>query len=562
MKKASRLKRAFTARFAIILCAIIVIAIVVGGGILRINRGNKRVEDLEGKKAVMMQAEIAHYKWVLNLSDAVNYSVDFTGEKDPTKCVFGKFVYSDVKNDPDMKSFYDKVEPLHKQLHSLADQVLTLASTDRNGAVLLLKGDVNKTVGDLSTLLNQETTVMEKKIQAQYASMRRLVTVIAVLAIIDILVILLCVYDIFAYISKNVIKPIGNLQAECGKLSEGQLHLTFDTEAKNEIGELGGILNRSIGEILKYIDAIDYAMSEFSKGNFTLVSPVEFLGDFVRIKESIGSFQDRMNNALVQIATAADQVSMGAEHVSNGSQTLAQGASEQAASVENLSATAKMFSEQIASNAEYSQQMDTFGKQSGDLVQKSQAEMQQMVDSIREIARTSEGIRNIIKTIDDIAFQTNILALNAAVEAARAGTAGKGFAVVADEVRSLAQKSAEAAQNTNTLIESSLTQIKKGEGLANRSYESFGQVAESWDKIVGMIEKIAHTSQDQSSLIEKIADELDRVSSIIQSNSATSEESAAASEELDSQADMMKELVKQFRLKVKGSNKGHCQENL
>lgn len=549
MKKASKLQKAFAARFAVILCFVGIIAVVVGGGILRIIQGNKKIEDLENKKAVMMQAEIAHYKWVLNLSNAVNYGVDFTGEKDPTKCVFGKFIYGEAEEEPDMQAFYTQVEPLHKQLHALADQVLNLAQTDHNGAVQLLRTDVNQTVNSLSGLLNQETSDMDTKIQAQYAAMRKLVTIIAILSIVDILVVLFCVSDIFSYIRRNVIKPIGNLQSECVKLSEGQLHLTFDTKANNEIGELGQILTRSIGEILKYIDVIDYAMSEFSKGDFTLTSSEEFLGDFVRIKQSIGSFQNRMNDTLLQIGTAADQVSMGAEHVSNGSQTLAQGASEQAASVETLSATAKMFSEQIANNAEYSQQMDVFGKRSGELVKKSQAEMQQMVEAIREIARTSEGIRNIIKTIDDIAFQTNILALNAAVEAARAGAAGKGFAVVADEVRSLAQKSAEAAQNTNTLIESSLTEIKKGENLANRSYESFGEVAESSEKIVGMIEKIALTSQDQSTLIEKISDELQHVSSIIQSNSATSEESAAASEELDSQADMMKELVRQFHLK-------------
>lgn len=554
MKKTSSMQIAFLIRFAVIILSIIATVVVVGGGMLKIVQRNKEIEDLENEKTILLQSEIDHCKWEMALSDAINSNTGFTGQKDPTKCAFGQHIYAEVKNDPDMQKFYQQAEPVHRELHELADQVIELSVTSHNEALTLLKGDVKQKVDSLSTILEQEVTVKNTEVQETFTIMHKLLLIMVLLSMCAAVLIVSCVCNIYIYVDKKVIKPITKFQEECRKLAEGKLNLSYDTKIPNEIGELGAIMNQSIGEIKTYIQAIEFGMTEFSKGNFTCVCPIQFQGDFVKIQSSIESFQKIMNDTLLQIGMAAEQVAMGAGQVSDASQVLAQGAAEQAASVEELSTTASSFSNQITSNAEYSQQMNVFGKRSGEMVKKSQVEMEQMVNAIQDIAKTSESIRNIIKTIDDIAFQTNILALNAAVEAARAGTAGKGFAVVADEVRSLAQKSADAAQNTNTLIESSLAQIEKGEKLANRSYQSFGEVAASAAFILEMIEKISVTSQDQSESINRISQELNQISSIIQTNSATSEESAATSEELGSQSVIMKNLVMQFQLIRSGRN--------
>ncbi|WP_320928602.1 methyl-accepting chemotaxis protein [Hungatella sp.] len=515
---------------------------------LKIVQNNKVVENLENEKTILLQAEIAHYEWKLQLNDAVNCGIDFKGQKDPTKCTFGQYIYTDIKNDPDMQKFYQQAEPAHRELHALADKALKLSESNRNEALEFIRNDVDQSINSLSKILNKEISVKSAAVQAQFAAIHRLLMVIVIISLCAAVIIVFSVFNTYIYIEKKVIKPIAGFQAECRKLSEGKLDLIYDTRIPNEIGELGAIMNRSIGEIQTYIKAIEFGMTEFSKGNFTCVCPIQFQGDFVKIQRSIESFQKSMNDTLLQIDMAADQVEMGAVQVSNASQILAQGAAEQAASVEELSAAASGFTRQITSNAEYSQQMNGFGKQSGEMVKKSQMEMEQMVNAIQDIAKTSKSIRNIIKTIDDIAFQTNILALNAAVEAARAGKAGKGFAVVADEVRNLAQKSAEAAQSTNLLIESSLLQIVEGEKLANRSYRSFSEVAGSAAQILEMIEKVSITSQDQSEAINRMSQELKQISSIIQTNSATSQESAATSEELGSQSVIMKKLIMQFQL--------------
>lgn len=548
MKKTSSLQAAFLTRFTIVILSIFITVFVMGGGMLRIVQSNKAVENLENEKAILLQAEIAHYEWKLQLNDAINYGIDFSGEMDPAECTFGKYIYNDVKNNPDMQIFYQQAEPAHRELHALADKVLKLSESNRGEALAFIKDNVDQNMKSLSKIMEKEVSAKSAAVQVQFAAIQRFLVVIIIISLCAAVIIVFSVFNTYIYIEKKVIKPIAGFQAECRKLSEGKLDLVYNSKIPNEIGELGAIMNQSIGEIQTYIKAIEFGMTEFSKGNFTCVCPIQFQGDFVKIQRSIESFQACMNDTLLQIDMAAEQVEMGAVQVSDASQILAQGAAEQAASVEELSAAASRFTRQISSNAEYSQQMNEFGKQSGEMVKKSQMEMEQMVNAIQNIAKTSKSIRNIIKTIDDIAFQTNILALNAAVEAARAGKAGKGFAVVADEVRSLAQKSAEAAKSTNSLIESSLLQIDEGEKLANRSYKSFGEVANSAALILDMIKSVSITSQDQSESINSMSQELEQISSIIQTNSATSQESAATSEELGSQAVIMKKLVMQFQL--------------
>ena len=295
---------------------------------------------------------------------------------------------------------------------------------------------------------------------------------------------------------------------------------------------------------------IDYLMTEMAHGNFDILSkvPDKYIGDYENILKSFRGLKSSINESFHGIAQVSEQVAAGASQVSFGAQTLSQGATEQASSIQELSASIEDISQRVKENAEGAEKAKTLTAETETIMQGSVSDMDLARQAMDEISATSKNIGKVIKTIDDIAFQTNILALNAAVEAARAGAAGKGFAVVADEVRNLSQKSAEAAKNTTTLIESSIEAVEKGTQLVNRTSNDFVGVAQKSAEVARLVDTISVQAQEQASAISQVSIGIEQVSAIVQMNSATSEESAAASEQLSSQAEVLKGLVGQFRL--------------
>ena len=378
--------------------------------------------------------------------------------------------------------------------------------------------------------------------------------------IIVLIVFFVLALGISLYVAFNTTYQLNNVLSQIYKaaddLSQGKLSAHVEYDGANEFGEVARRLNFSFSELNKYISAIDYGMSEFASGNFSCECPLPFQGDFANIQHSIENFQDKLCVALGDLGTSAAQVNAGSDQVADGAQSLAQGATEQASSVEELSAAISEITSRINDTAEFSRKANQLGQTARETVIRGKDEMTQLLSAIRDIAAAANNIQSIIKVIDDIAFQTNILALNAAVEAARAGNAGKGFAVVADEVRSLAQKSADAAQETTGLIKNSLQHVSRGEEIAHRTDTAFNDVATSAEDILRMIEKIAHASSEQADAISQISVGIDQISSVVQTNSATAEESAAASQQLSSQASLMKNLLDQFRIKGVSATSG------
>lgn len=350
--------------------------------------------------------------------------------------------------------------------------------------------------------------------------------------------------------------PLEELEAAAKEMANGNLKASIGYQSDNELGILSDSMRVMIERIRYYMGEISDVAGQLAAGDLDVKEQEAFLGDFLPVQDSLTQLVSSLNDTMSQINQSADQVSAGSDQVASGAQALSQGATEQASSVQELAATINDISFQVQGTAENSKEALSETNDAGSAVADCNRQMQDMIFAMSDISEKSAEIGKIIKTIEDIAFQTNILALNAAVEAARAGAAGKGFAVVADEVRNLAGKSSEASKNTSDLIAGSVSAVERGTQIANGTAESLLQVVEKTRAVAAIVDKITTAASEQASSIAQVTQGIDQISSVVQTNSATAEESAAASEELSSQSQIMKKLVSRFKLRG-GRNQKH-----
>jgi len=435
----------------------------------------------------------------------------------------------------------------------LRGRVVALATENKNveaQTLLVTEGAsvLEKVSTSIEALLNEKSTVgKDLSLSLNFQTTAATIAIIVVIFISFLLSL-----GIAIKISRNISKPVKEMAAAAQKMAQGDLNVAIEVDnSQNEIGQLGVAFSETITTIKTYITDITINLSKMASGDLSIATTLDYKGDFIDLKNAIHGIVVSYNDALTQINQASEQVSIGSVQVANGSQALAQGATEQASAIEELSASITEIATQVKDNATHASAANINVNNVTAEIIISNNHMDEMITSMSQISNSSSEIGKIIKTIEDIAFQTNILALNAAVEAARAGAAGKGFAVVADEVRNLASKSAEAAKNTTILIENSMTQVEHGTKIANDTAKSLQRVVDGATSVVNSVEQISLASNQQADAIGQVTLGVDQISSVVQNNSATAEESAAASEELSGQAQSMKLLVGKFKLNDK-----------
>ena len=347
---------------------------------------------------------------------------------------------------------------------------------------------------------------------------------------------------------KKLFKPLNVVADEANNVAEGNLDFRFTYDNDDEIGDLCRIIENNNNIVKGYIDDIGSRLDGISHGNFEIQSNVKYIGDYTSIKKSLDDISESLGIVFRGIDEASNAVSGGAGELSNGSANLADTVSHETQIINDIASKVEIISGKISDNVTATDKAKGYVDETSQAVNLSSSQMKQLLEAMRDISDSSVEIKKIIKTIDDIAFQTNILALNAAVEAARAGSAGKGFAVVADEVRNLAGKSAIASEQTAQLIEHSVGVIAKGMEYADETSESLQKVVEQTNCVDSIIAKINEDSHEQQVHINDINENMNRVSGLVTSVAATAQQSAAASAELHGQAAALREMLKKFGL--------------
>ncbi len=378
----------------------------------------------------------------------------------------------------------------------------------------------------------------------QFVTMLITAVIIGVIAMIATSIILVFV------VRKVIEKPIAEAEKISAAMSKGELNIPDSNYkfAKDEIGDFVKRLEDTKHSLNSYIADISSILSAMAQGDFTEQPEVEYIGDFEQIKLSFDEIQNRLNQIITNMNTSADDVMTGANQIADGSQMLADGTTKQATAIDELSSTIEGINQQVAETAKNAEKANELSQTSRQKVGEQNGEMQHMLSAMDEIRVKSGQISDIIQTIEDIAFQTNILALNAAIEAARAGAAGKGFAVVADEVRNLAAKSAEAANHTNDLISTTVEAVNNGVRIANNTADIMNEVMEMTGETTSLIGGIYTAAAAQAEAIKQVTVGIEQIAGVVQQNSATAEQTAASCQELSGQSRMLKEQVDTFKV--------------
>jgi len=527
----------------------IVLLIVI---LFSFNRMSLSKETLSVENNIIDQlhkAEIVHYEWSTDLLSAILNGEPFEGSLDSKTCDLGTYMYSpENRNNVDIINLTNAIEEYHDAIHNNAYKVMDALNIGIDEAIneylINVKPNMEKLIQEIDILIAEsEHRILESEEEYDVIEMISLITIIISLIIMSGML-----YIYFRWIRTDILVNIIKMEIGLEELSTGNLKGRVNLKTRFiEIQKMNDMFNFSMKELSKYVNSLSDLLADFAKGDFTHSTEIAFLGDFEEIIVSIELFREEISKLLINMTTSSEHLSQGAEDISQGAQALAKGAEDQNLSISDLSNSLNEISNQIKSSSEYATNARILGEESSLIIKDSSNKMAGMLNAINKISVDSKDIQEIIKTIDDIAFQTNILALNAAIEAARAGEAGKGFSVVAEEVRSLAQKSTQAAKDTTGLIENTVNNIKESESLAHTTEKAFVKISDSSNQITNLIKELYQIATTQVVTVDDMNKSMADIMDVVNTNVSTSQESAAISEELAANSESLYNLTTKFK---------------
>ncbi len=441
---------------------------------------------------------------------------------------------------------------LSNELVPLEEEAMNkVTAGDKESAVAYVYGEEYSSATDqINALKEQFLTALDTRTQARLDDLNFQAEFIRVCMVIALLLIAVLQLISMFVTNKRVLHPIVAVRDQMKEISNGNLSAEFSLEANtSEIGMLAASIQETKCELKKYIQDIDHILAQMAEGSMDVTIGDDYRGEFLPIQKAMRQIVDSLNNALSQISMTAERVSRESEHMASGAESLSNGTVRQASAVQQLSASIQEISGQVDRTSADADDAKHSSEEAARQLQLCSEKMTSLTDAMNDISKASNQIGGIIKTIEDISFQTNILALNAAVEAARAGEAGKGFAIVADEVQDLANKSSVSAQDIAELIENSMKLVQYGSSLTSETTDAITAVVSSAQKSTELVGRIAESAQYQSQSLKQLTQGMEQISEVVQSNASTAQQSAQSAKELNQQAEELKVSVHKFRLR-------------
>lgn len=542
-----------------IIAMIGLIAVIMFLSFYWIRKSYHSVMHYQNNRNDIQTAIAGHYKWLEQLNTSIQTGDEFPGTLDYNACAFGQWkahlLPADLKS-PEISRAVQAASGPHEAIHSLAKELLELRKTDKDAAYKRYETEIKPQTAEVISQLETIDGYYSQRAGRASENLTFFIT-FAILSVTILTLAVVVVSVVYARrLSYKISRPITYVSEWAKKLALGMEDLDFDFGLlkENQDNEVGAMI-RSFEAMARSIQENVNVVKRVADGDMTafinIRSSKDSLGkNLYRMVQS----NDLLFNEIIQIAHT---VATGSGEIAKASQSLAESAGVQASSVNDLSTSVNRSKELITRNNEKAHEAQKITDQIRQDSRSSNDRLVQLVDSVSDIRSASERISVVIKTIEDIAFQTNILALNAAVEAARAGQAGKGFAVVADEVRNLANKSAEAAKQSKIMIETAIGKSKTGSELAGDAAGKFKHIITEIEKIVGLIQEVTDSSDEQMQEIEQVNREIAQISQVAAGNAAISQESAAASQEMSKDAGRLRQSMGKFTLRIRSQGQAY-----
>ncbi len=519
--------------------------------LVRIDQSYQIVSRNRNNQADTQSALAKHYEWLELFNDSMQDGVEFQGSLNHNTCKLGTWL-SELSEedlvDPIITSTLQTITTPHEQMHSLASEVLFLSKQDKEAArsryTNEIKPLVNQVIEGLDRISSQYEQVADETSDELEAMIFMLIVVSVLVALVGFLV--AAFYGNRS--SKQISGPITAVAEWSNRLSQGADEIDFDEKmlAGNQDNEIGAMIlsfRRMVDSIHENVSVVQ----RLAQGDMTVFVNIRSKDDV--LGSSLYHLVQSNDFMFAKIIKVAMSVASSSHDIANASQMLADTSVKQAAAVQELNDSTEETKALVEKNAEQMVHATGLSQSIRQDVQNSNEKMGMLVRSVKEINESSRKIANVIKLIDDIAFQTNILALNAAVEAARAGEAGKGFAVVADEVRTLALRSSDAADESKSLIEATMRATTEGSRISSEAFETFQHIVEDLDRITEVVSGISDSSERQENAITRMHTQVELIRDSITANASVSEEAAAASNEMRENAKLLEEEMRQFNLR-------------